>query len=115
MGLLIASPEAGMDLRAAGLNGNGSFIVTSRDGHAVRIPEDQKVALAAHLLWGSPILNQETLKALRVACSKKRMTVEHQKTLTVFADVLENLIVEMLDNDPRTSTKPEYGYGKGEG
>lgn len=114
MGLKVPAPDSDRDLSAAGMSGEGAFIVVSRDGHSVRIPDEWRVPLAAHLLAGTGVFDVQVVKYLRALqqrALKKRGNKVDAKDARVLGEIahgMECLIQEYLEADPKTSRRYEY-------
>jgi hypothetical protein len=101
-------------LETAGLNGDGEFIVRSKDGHVVRIPNEWAVPLAAHLLAPFGIFDPRATRVLRdleQRGRKKRGGKVEEKdaeALAALAERLEHLMQHYLEADPKTSRREEW-------
>jgi hypothetical protein len=116
MGLVVPHPLTGSHLKTAGPNLHGGFVINTRDGAAVQVPDEWRPALASHLLAGSGCFSPNVTRTLREleqrARKKRKLTPKDAEDLAGLASTLENLLNEYLEADPKTSTryewKPEY-------
>lgn len=115
MGLLVPDPGPHC-VWSAGPNADGDFVIASKEGQFVQVPDKWKVPLAAWLLGTTTIFAPETFGALRdleKRLARKRGKKSEQderdvRFLGALAHALECLMHEYLEADPRTSTRYEY-------
>jgi hypothetical protein len=112
VGLVVPHPLSPDHLWSAGHNGLGQFVIKTRSGSTVLVPDDWRPPLASHLLAGSGCFSPEVTRMLRKleqrAKKKQKLTPEDAGGLAALATALENLLNEYLEADPKTSTRYEW-------
>lgn len=117
MGLLVPAPKDPKDLWSAGPNGDGEFVIGSEFGWVIRVPDEWRVPLAAHLLAGvTGLFSPNAAKALleirqRLEKQRGKSAEQYKKDAALLGELqkaLECLLYEYLEAQPSTSTRYEY-------